>query len=541
MKYFNENKQIIKAQQGLEVFLRPEPVIDNTGGLGAGVVHNQRVVKKQQVKEEKSKQQIEEAKRPRAYLNADKDPRSYDQREKDARRQQLQQNINEQRNNLYSIGRPNTEATRAAVEVTPYVAEATKQYFSRPTKEIVSGELNTLNHMLNPFMMTDDMFQAAREQSRQGHPLRAMGLGFTGFGLGALAATPVKTPITAGVNATKRAAQGVKQATKAATENIGARMNAAVEGFNSYIPTPAYQPIFTDGTISFMPWNNNQMNYLGGLGQRINNAWKGFRTKPTTATESTAAETAAESAAKSTATDIENETLADIRYGGNNRNKRVKVFAPGKTKTISTIDGKTIDPSTLTIETKPTVDGHIVEEIVPGQEVSSQKWFMYEGRYRPETDIKKNTVTTPKTRVKFGEEVPEGSEFLNIKTGKLEPLEGKIFRTPQGWGRKSYIYYDGTPVQRYKNLGFYKQVGLPIAASIILFGRKNVQNKSKDAGKSIIFGDGILGSIIKQNNSQQTTPTTQTPEQTNNTFDAFNAADSTNLEEMRKEMEQLGY
>jgi len=71
---------------------------------------------------------------------------------------------------------------------------------------------------------------------------------------------------------------------------------------------------------------------------------------------------------------------------------------------------------------------------------------MYEGRYRPETDIKKNTVTTPKTRVKFGEEVPEGSEFLNIKTGKLEPLEGKIFRTPQGWGRKSYIYYDGTPV-----------------------------------------------------------------------------------------------
>lgn len=281
MKYFDENNQIIKAQQGLE-FLRPkqEPIIDNTGGLGTGVAYRQMLIKQQQAKAEQKKRQEEqkEVKRPQAVLSQGRTP------SQNSRQSDLDRMRQEQRSQMISYDPNGTAHIQASVQMLPYVGQATKQYFSRPAREIVGSELRTLNHVLNPFIVSDDMFQAAKEQSRQGNPLNAMGLGFAGFGLGALTASPVKTAATAGVTATKRAAQGVKQATKTATENIGTRMNAAVEGFNSYSPIPAYQPyVFANGTVGLMPGNYNQMNFLGGLGQRVKSAWNGFKTKPTTA------------------------------------------------------------------------------------------------------------------------------------------------------------------------------------------------------------------------------------------------------------------
>lgn len=293
MKYFDENNQIIKAQQGLE-FLRPkqEPVIDNAGGLGTGVAYRQMLIKQQQAKAEQKKRQEEaeqkkqeEARRPRAVLSQGRAP------SQNSHQDDLDRMRQEQRSQMISYDPNGTTHMQASVQMLPYVGETTKQYFSRPAGEIVSGELRTLNHTLNPLMVSDDMFQAAREQSKQGNPLGAMGLGFAGFGLGALTASPVKTVTPAGVTATKRVAQGVKQATKTATENIGARMNAASEGFNSYSPVPAYQPyVFADGTVGLMPGNYNQMNFLEGLGSRIKGAWNGFKTKPTT-TKSATAET----------------------------------------------------------------------------------------------------------------------------------------------------------------------------------------------------------------------------------------------------------
>lgn len=500
MKYFDENNQIIKAQQGLE-FLRPkqEPIIDNAGGLGAGVAYKQMLIRQQQAKAEQKKRQEEqkEVRRPQAVLSQGRIP------SQNSRQADLDRMRQEQRSQMISYDPNGTAHMQASVQMLPYVGQATKRYFSRPAGEIVGSELRTLNHALNPFIVSDDMFQAAKEQSRQGNPLSAIGLGFTGFGLGALAASPVKTATTAGVTATKRAAQGVKQATKTATENIGARMNAAAEGFNSYSPVPAYQPyIFTNGTVGLIPRNYNQMNFLGGLGQRVKGAWNGFKTKPTTAAESTTSEAV-------TASGIDNEILADIRYPGA-RNKRVKVFVPGETKTISTVNGKTIDPSTLTMETKPTVDGHIVEQVVPGYEVyayegkpvksgvQQQRWFMYEGRYRPETDIKKSTVTTPETRVKPGDEIPEGAEFLNRKTGQSESLEGKVFRTPTGRGKGSYIYADGTPVEWYKNQGFYHRLGTYGTAAFLTIGAPNIFKVGKGVFKGTTSGDGAVPGVINE-------------------------------------------
>jgi len=45
---------------------------------------------------------------------------------------------------------------------------------------------------------------------------------------------------------------------------------------------------------------------------------------------------------------------------------------------------------------------------------------------------------------------------INRKTRKPELLDRQIWRTPKGWGRKSYVYADGTPVEWYRNPGFWK-------------------------------------------------------------------------------------
>lgn len=250
--------------------------------------------------------------------------------------------------------------------------------------------------------------------------------------------------------------------------------------------------------------NNRTMNFwkeVKGAAKGAYRGWKNVKPK----SSSSASEPSPQELSN-----IADNTLADIRYR-NNRNKRVKVMSPEKTETITSIDGKPVDPTTLVMEEKPTVDGFIVEQVVPGQpvyayngkpvlsnNVRNQEWFKYEGKYRPKSDIKTKDITNPSQQIEIGKEIPEGAQVINRKTGKPELLNKQIWRTPEGWGRKSYIYADGTPVEWYKNPGFWKQFGVIGTTGAILFGSGNVGRAVKGAGKGTISGNGAISGIINE-------------------------------------------
>ena len=92
MKYFDEEKNIIKAQAGTSTyyFIRPpEPVVDNTGGLGSAVYHNQSVQRQQEV----NKQAAMEAQKQREEAAVRRQPqlRATTKAEQDAARRRTQQ------------------------------------------------------------------------------------------------------------------------------------------------------------------------------------------------------------------------------------------------------------------------------------------------------------------------------------------------------------------------------------------------------------------------------------------------------------------
>lgn len=254
--------------------------------------------------------------------------------------------------------------------------------------------------------------------------------------------------------------------------------------------------------------NNRTMNFGERIKGTIKGAYRGWKnTKPKSS-----------SASKPSPQELSNiadsELLADIRYGRNR--KRVKVMSPEKTETVTTtIDGKTVDPTTLVVEEKPTVNGFIVEQVVPGQpvyayngrpvlsnNVRNQEWFKYEGKYRPKSDIKTETTTTPSQQIEIGKDIPEGAWVINQKTGKPELLDRQIWRTPEGWGRKSHIYADGTPVEWYRNPGFWKQFAAGTfgtgTISALLFGARNTGRAIKGAGKGTISGNGAISGIVNE-------------------------------------------
>ena len=148
----NNNQQVI---QGVPSWYRPvqEPVIDNMGGLGAGLVQQQKIRDEQTAREEEQAQYqaylrqsgltpyqmsydkwVQSGKptsvpRPKqAYLSQDTDTRSYAQREKDNKRQQFENNVNQIRQTYINYDPTGTAHTTAAVQMTPYVYDAAKGY-----------------------------------------------------------------------------------------------------------------------------------------------------------------------------------------------------------------------------------------------------------------------------------------------------------------------------------------------------------------------------------------------------------------------------
>ena len=216
-------------------------------------------------------------------------------------------------------------------------------------------------------------------------------------------------------------------------------------------------------------------------------------------------------------TTLANDVLADVRYRGN-RNKKVEVISPERTG--SSLDGKTIDPTTLAIEEKPTVNGFIVEQVVPGfpvyayngrpvlSNVKNQKWFKYEGKYRPESDIK--TTTIPSSQVEIGQKIPNGSGYVPRYGGDLIDLTGEeIFRTPSGHFRKSFVDIYGNPIRGLRNPGTQRALGLTAIIGGGLLGLNTTGKIFKGAGKGILENgvvSGVVNEFKQPNNNQQQEP-----------------------------------
>lgn len=221
-------------------------------------------------------------------------------------------------------------------------------------------------------------------------------------------------------------------------------------------------------------------------------------------------------------TTLADDVLADVRYRGN-RNKKVKVMSPERTE--SSIDGKTIDPTTLTMEEKPTTNGFIVEQVVPGfpvyayngkpvlSNVKNQEWFKYEGKYRPKSDIK--TTTIPSSQVEVGQKIPNGSGWIPRYGGDPIDLTGEeIFRTPSGHFRKSFVDIYGNPIRGLRNPGTQRALGLTTIIGGSLLGLNRTGKILKGAGEGILE-NGVVSGVVnefKQPNNQQVNNQQQEPE-----------------------------
>lgn len=579
MKYFDEEKNIIKAQAGTSTyyFIRPpEPVVDNMGGLGSAVYHNQSIQRQQEVNKEQAAMEAqrrrEEAVRRQPQLRQGKSESELQRSRQQQRQAELDQRRNEQRSTMINFDPTGTAHTQAAVQAMPYVAEATRNYFNRPIGEIIGGELNTASNLIMaPWTSMGHHLQQAGIAGQDGRYFDAAGNVLLATADGALILAGTRTPVgevpavqtaSRAVNTTARrvknttsnAVNRVRQTAQTAGEQVSEGLrsfgNQVQEGFNyTFGQGPMLQPAYVGGVPGTMrtPWtlyepttgNYSQMNIL----DRTKAAIKAYKEhgKPSANTP-TATPTAT--------TEIEEGTLADIRQIGNRR-KRVKVKGPDQINTSYTLDGKPIDKSKLSIEQKPTSDGHIVEEVIPGQQVyayegkpvsrnnvQQKNWFRHEGKYRQESDIQTQSNITEGSRIKPSEEVPEGSQFQD-KKGKWKSLNNQMFRTATGKGPNSWIYYDGTPIEWYKNPGFYHRAGALGTLITAAVGSPNIIKTIKGAAKGAFTGNGIIPGVFNEytgKNPQQTNDTTpeNTPTNTPQTSDTTGRAER--MAQRRKEL-----
>jgi hypothetical protein len=111
-----------------------------------------------------------------------------------------------------------------------------------------------------------------------------------------------------------------------------------------------------------------------------------------------------------------------------------------------------------------------------------------------------------------------------------------MFRTADGKGPNSWIYYDGTPIEWYKNPGFYHRIGMITGA----IGAPNIIKTIKGVVKGTFTGNGIIPGVVNEyigKNPQQTNDTTpeNTPTNTSQTPDTTGRA-----ERMAQRRRELG-
>lgn len=286
MKYFDEEKNIIKAQAGTSTYYfirQPEPVVDNMGGLGSAVYHNQSVQRQQEVNREQAameaQRQREEAARRQPQLRQGRSESELQRSRQQQRQAELNQRRNEQRSTMVNFDPTGTAHTQAAVQAMPYVTEATRNYFNRPIGDIIGGEVeNGANLIMAPWTGMGRHLQqmGIAGQDRRYFDAAGHALGATANGALIFAGTrapvgevPAVQTTSRAINTTARrvknavsnSANKVRQTAQTAGEQVGEGLrnfgNQVQEGFNyTFGQSPILQPAYVGGVPGTMrtPW-----------------------------------------------------------------------------------------------------------------------------------------------------------------------------------------------------------------------------------------------------------------------------------------------
>lgn len=182
---------------GVPSWYKP-PVVDNTSTIGMAQQQIQRQIeianirRNQPLNPPKPKYQP-----PQAEFRQGRSESEQKQHEADLRRAKLQNSYNEQYNQLYGLGRPNTEYNQQLVENLPYYQQVLKNYFDRSIGEIVGGELQAgTDIMMAPFKEAKNQWDQANAAGLDGRYFDAMGHAL--LGSASVATSPLVAPVFMG-------------------------------------------------------------------------------------------------------------------------------------------------------------------------------------------------------------------------------------------------------------------------------------------------------------------------------------------------------
>ena len=111
-----------------------------------------------------------------------------------------------------------------------------------------------------------------------------------------------------------------------------------------------------------------------------------------------------------------------------------------------------------------------------------------------------------------------------------------MFRTATGKGPNSWIYYDGTPIEWYKNPGFYHRAGALTAATIGVIGLPNIIKTTKGAAEGALTGNGVIPGVLNEYIPQQINDTTPENTSTNTSQTSDTTGRAERMAQRRKEL-----
>lgn len=498
-------KKLIKKYQWGNIMVPPVPgtTPSNSDQMGAINYYNQQQSQIPIIKQKDAERKEAEAKkayeRHRGYIGPDKNPKSYKERENDARRNEI--NYMVQTNPYHQwISDPNgTGSMQAAVKIMPQVIETTQNYFNRPVGEILKGEARTLNHALNPFMVTDDAFQRSKYYMQHGQPVLGMLSGFGGFGLGTLSAFPFATPVKSGIGYTVNAGRKLgRQIASDYTNWVNSNISQGLRLGSDLGFTPQFQVAGTNFNLRVTPeLTFGRFNTMNSVGQ---NFWNTLRGK------NKIVENAAPGLEAPTGNEASLGKLAPI----SNKNGNVPVYTKSPTKKYFLSDEEISDPSLVTKENNVSyITDHgnviynpeLVTEEVAGKPVykyngrkvtpKTTTAYKYNGKYYPEAPIEKEIPG--KTQLNVGDDLPRDAIYYDFESSSYQPINGAIFRRPGGRAWNRWTYANGQTPKGFKNPWIlHTTIALPLVTGLVA-GHKPIFNFIGNRVYSLRQGTGLFG------------------------------------------------
>ena len=498
-------KKLIKKYQWGNIIVPPTPgtTPSNSDQMGNINYYNyqqsQIPIIKQKDAERKAVEARKAEERRRGTIGPDKNPKTYKEREADSRRNEINYMI--QTNPYHQwISDPNgTGSMQAAVEIMPQVIKTTQNYFNRPVGEILKGEARALNHVFNPLMVTDDAFQRSKYYMHNGQPNLGMLSGFGGFGLGTLSAFPFAAPVKSGIGYTVNAGRKLgRQIASDYTNWVNSNISQGLRLGSDLGFTPQFQVAGTNLNLRATPeLTFGRFNTMNSTGQ---NFWNTLRGKNKTA------ENVAPGLEAPTGNEASLGKLAPI----SNKNGNVPVYTKSPTKKYFLSDEEISDPSLVTKENNVsyiTDNGNVIynPELVTkevagkpvyeynGREVTPETTtaYKYNGKYYPEAPIEKEIPG--KTQLNVGDDLPRDAIYYDFESSSFQPINGAIFRRPEGRAWNRWTYANGQTPKGFKNPWIlHTTMASPFVTGLVV-GRKPIFNFIGNRAYSIGQGTGLFG------------------------------------------------